>query len=211
MTITATSLPVFPDCPSYGFSSQPEYLVKIVRREGGIERRDRKWQEPLHYYEGAPLGPRPQADIEAIAEFWHAMGGTHQRFLFKDYADYKSCYIDDSIAHTDQSLVSLGGNDYQMVKTYTSGSITTTRTIRHPIGTTVRIGNNSGTEQVSSKWTIDEDTGILTKGGTFSGTPTTWGAEFYVPVRFDGPLRVEIVENKIFSLVVTLREVRASE
>lgn len=211
--ITATTLPLFPSCPSYGFSSQPDYLVKIVQREGGIERRDRKWEEPLHFYEGAPMGPRPQADIEAIARFYHAMGGTHRRFLFKDFADYRSAALDDDITPLDQAFVDLGGGQYQMVKTYEDESsiYSTIRTIRHPVGSTIRVANTLGAEQASSRWTINEDTGILTLDGSFVGTPGAWGGEFYVPCRFDAPCRTEIVEFKIFSLVCTIREVRPEE
>lgn len=206
--ITATTLPIFPVCPTYGFTSRPDYLVKITSREGGYEKRDRKWAEPLHYYDGVPMGPAPQADIEAIASFFHAMGGIHQRFLFKDFADFRSSALDLPITALDQGFVDLGGGLYQMVKTYATGAYSTVRTIRHPIGSTVTVANNSAAVQSAADWTVNEDTGIVTIGGGFTGTPGAWGGEFYVPCRFDGDLSVEIVEKEIMSLGVTIRELR---
>lgn len=209
--ITATALPIFPICPTYGFSSRPDYLVKITTREGGYEKRDRKWSEPLHYYDGAPMGPAAEQDIEAIASFYHAMGGLHQRFLFKDFADFKSCYVSDTVSATDQAFVDLGGGAYQLVKTYTVGSFSTIRTIRHPKGDTIVVSNNGGVPQADTLWTVDEDTGILTTEGGFTGTPGAWGGEFYVPCRFDGELRVEIVEKQIMSLGISIKELRPDE
>lgn len=214
--ITPTVLAVFPECPSYGFSSRPDYLVKIVAREGGYEKRDRKWAQPLHYYDGVPMGPRPQADIESIAAFWHAMGGTFREFLFLDYADYRSCGLDDTANYDDQPLEILSVSAWQLIKRYTAsaavtGDFETLRTISKPIGSTIRIANELGAEQSSTLWTIDEDTGILTIEPGFVGTPTSWGGEFYVPCRFDGDLRVQIVNKQIMDLQCSLKELRADE
>lgn len=212
--IVASELALFPECPSYGFTSQPDYLVKIVAREGGYEKRDRKWSQPLHYYEGVPMGPRPQEDIESIVAFWHAMGGTHQEFLFLDYVDYKSCLLDDDPAALDQPLEVLGGGQWRLTKRYEAGASSpasgyeTLRTITKPKGSSILIANDSGVVQASSRWTIDEDTGILTVEGSFVGTPASWGGEFYVPCRFDGNLRTQIVNKKIHDLQCSIREVR---
>lgn len=208
--ITATALQIFPQCPTYGFTSRPTYLVKAILREGGYERRDRKWAEPLHFYDGMPIGEKPQADIEAIAEFFHAMGGTTERFLFKDYADFKSCRLDETVATADQpfALTDDSPQEYQLVKAYTVGSLQTLRTIRHPIGATLRVENDSGVEQAASRWTIDEDTGILTTGGTFVGTPGHWGGEFYVPCNFAADIAIEISNFKIMSLTCSIKELR---
>ena len=209
--ITENEYPIFPACPSYGFSSQPDYLVKITSRESGRERRDRKWAEPRHRYEGTPLGPRPDEDIQQILEFWHAMGGNHSQFMFLDYADYKSCRVGREPAQDDQGFVAIDATHFQLAKQYAFGGKTTTRTIRHPIGSTLLVQNNLGVLQDASKWTIDENTGILTKGGSFTGTPGGWGGEFYVPVRFDGPFRTEIVDKKIHSLSVSMIELRPED
>lgn len=218
MAVIASLLPTFPTCPGYQFTSRPTYLVSTVTRRGGYERRDRKWSEPLHVYDGVPFGERPWADIAAIAEFFHAMGGTAGRFRFKDWADYKSCRIDGTISAADQPFLFTPGSPggYQLVKRYiaaggSSGSIVTTRTIRHPIGSTIRVSNQSGVEQDPSTWTIEEDTGFLVPGGGFTGTPGSWGGEFYVPARFAQDLDVVVSNFEIMSLSCSIRELRAED
>lgn len=209
MAITATSYETFPRCPTYGFKSRPNYLVKIAEREGGSERRDRKWAEPLHYYEGTPLGNAKQRDMEAVLNFYHAMGGTHEAFRFKDEVDYNSCGVEGTIAPGDQPFVALGGGSYQLVKQYVAGSRITVRTILLPKGSTIRVQNNLGAEQVAARWTINEDTGILTLLGGFVGTPGAWGGEFYVRCRFDAPIEPQIINHKIVNVAATLKELRA--
>lgn len=209
--ITTTLLPTFPGCPTYGFTSQPDYLVKIVTREGGYEKRDRKWQQALHRYEGMPMGERPQRDIEAIAEFFHGVGAQTHKFRFLDYADFKSCRLDDDASALDQPFITGPGSPgaYQLVKVYpASPARTTTRVITQPNGGTIRVANEASIEQAAGTWTIEEDTGLLVPGPGFAGVPTSWGGEFFVPCRFDGPLRVEISNFEIQSLACSLIEVR---
>lgn len=208
--ITTTLFEEFPTCPTYGFTSQPDYLVKITQREGGYERRDRKWSQALHTYDGVPLGDRPQADIEAIVNFWHAMGGMAEKFRFKDWADYSSGPLDMDTTPLDQPIIIGDGSpsQFQLNKQYLVGSKITNRTIQFPNGATIRVANEAGIEQASSAWTLEEDTGILTPNGGFVGTPNSWGGEFFVPCRFNGPLKVEISNFKILTLSVSIIEVR---
>jgi uncharacterized protein (TIGR02217 family) len=211
--ITPSTRALFPRCQTFGFTSRPEYLVNVTERIGGHERRDLKWQYPLHYYDGAPMGRKRQAEIEAVRDFYHAMRARFTRFRFKDWADYKSGPLDDDPTALDQPIQLTAGSPggYQLSKQYTVDAFTTLRLIQHPKGDTIRIANQAGIEQDASTWTIDEDTGYLTTTGGFSGTPTTWGGEFYVPCRFDAPIEVEIVSHKVFSCSVTLKELRPEE
>lgn len=213
MTVTASLLPVFPECPTYGFSSTPDYLVKIVTREGGFETRDRKWEEPLHAYEGVPMGNRPQADIERILKFYHAVGATAYKFRFKDWIDYMSCDLDDEPSALDQPLTLVSGSPggYQLLKRYATEDVAgyeTYRTIRKPLGTSIRIANQAGVEQSSSTFNVEEDTGLINVLPGFSGTPATWGGEFYVPCRFAAPIKPTIVNRKIISLECYISEIR---
>lgn len=211
--ITTTTLPTFPMCPTYGFTSRPTYRVKATEREDGSERRDRKWRAPLHIYDGVPLGNRREEDMYAIYEFFNAMGGTHDRFRFKDWVEYKSCAIHGTPAPADQPFVTGPGSPggYQLVKQYVSGSRITQRTIYHPKGDTIRVQNNLGAEQANTTWTIEEDSGILFPGVGFVGTPGGWGGEFYVPARFAADIAVEISNYQIQSLSCTLKELRKED
>lgn len=209
-TIIADPAPVFPGCPTFGFTVEPNYLVKITSREGGFERRDRKWARPLIKFSGVPLGDRPQADIEDVLYFWHAMGGMSTAFRFKDWSDFKSCRLDATPHATDMPLAVSGDSpsSYRLIKQYTAYGITQEREILRPVGSSVSIANETGT--IQTDWTLDESTGLLTIGGSFSGTPTSWGGEFDVWVRFDGQLNPQLSNYLIQNVTVQLAEIRVA-
>lgn len=210
--IVPSTLELFPECPTYGFTVQPQYLVKIVAREGGFERVDRRWSRPLNVYTAVPMGNRDEADIQSILYFWHAMGGRATKFRFKDWADYKSCPVQNDTAPTDQpfELVTLDDSStgYRLIKVYQVGSLSQVREITQPMGSSISVKNNSGS--IQHDWTLDEDTGILKPGDTFTGTPHSWGGEFYVPVRFDSELSVQTSDKQIETVDFTLTEKRIS-
>lgn len=206
----SADLEIFPECPGYGFTAQPQYMVNIVRREGGEERTDSRWARCLNSYTSVPVGPRDESEIQSILYFWHAMGGRATTFLIKDWADYKSCQTQDIATELDQPLVPVslegGGTGYRLVKRYAVGSYTQDREITKPDGLTILIANESGI--LDSSWVLDDDNGLLTPGGSFAGTPTTWGGEFFVPVRFNSELEVQITDRQIQSVQFTLIEKR---
>jgi hypothetical protein len=47
--------------------------------------------------------------------------------------------------------------------------------------------------------------------GNFDGTPTRWGGEFYVYVRFDSELAIELSNHRIQSVTFALAEIRIPE
>lgn len=210
--ITADTIPVFPTCPAYGFSVTPLLLVKKTSLESGRKRRDRKWEQGLRRYEGMPVGEKPQGDIEAILNFFWSIGGESVVFRLKDWTDYKSCALDDSVTPLDQPFVERDESPagFQLVKVYQEpvSGLSMVRRVSRPVGSTVRVANELGAEQAASRWTLDEGTGILVPGGSFAGTPASWGGEFDVPVAFDGSPQIEITNKRIQSASVTIEEDR---
>ncbi len=210
-TIIPDTSPIFPNCPTFGYISEPNYLVKVTMREGGFERRQRMWARPLTRITASPTGDRPNVDIQAVMAFWHAMGGISSAFRARDWTDYKSCLLDETPAPTDMPLVLSGDSpsSYRLVKQYVVGSIIQEREILKPDGATISIANETGTEQ--HDWTLDESTGLLVPGGTFAGTPTSWGGEFYIWSRFDAQLNPSISNwntGPIMNVTVQLAEIR---
>lgn len=208
MAIVADTLPQFPTCPAYGFTVDPHFDVKIVAREGGHELVNRRWAHPLRRFSGVPIGDKPERDIESILFFWLALGGASNPFRFRDYTDYTSSRLRTAPTAIDQPLVSAGGGAYHLYKQYIAGPYTYERRIYRPRGSTLLIANEVGAVQASSTWSINEATGVLTTLGGFTGTPTTWGGEFDIKVRFDGPFVPEISNFKIQRADVTLIEKR---
>jgi uncharacterized protein (TIGR02217 family) len=208
--IDPDNAPVFPICPTFGFVAEPNFLVKIVAREGGFERRQRVWSQSLTKYTAVPSGDQAQADIEQVYGFWMAVGGMSNGFRFKDWLDYKSCDLDQDPSVTDQPIVSSGDSpaSFRLVKEYIAGPFTQQRVIQRPRGSTIEIANEVGATQDPANWTLDEATGVLTIGGSFAGTPATWGGEFDVWVRFDGQLNPSFSNYRIANVTVQLCELR---
>lgn len=200
----------FPECPGYGFTAQPQYLVQINAREGGFEGVKRRWPRPLNTYVAVPMAHRVDVEVQAILTFWHAVGGMATPFLFKDWLDFQSSPVGVEPLGTDQPLESVsltgGGVAFQMKKLYTVGTITQERDITKPVGSTIRVFNGAAVEQTD--FIVDENTGLIQPGRSFSGVPVSWGGEFNVPLRFDSQLSVVVVDEEIQGADFTLREKR---
>jgi len=177
--------PRFPGCPSYGFMSSPDYKVTVVATAGGFERRNRNWSRPLTSI-SVTVGPRREADIKELLDFWHVVGGIATGFRVKDWTDYQA---------TDEPLVAIGGGNYQLTKRYDVGaSQTQDREIYKPVpGTIVLSGGGS----------LDTTTGVVT-----GGAGGTWSGEFDLPMRFSSDFPVAVVNLRIQTVTFTLVELR---
>lgn len=184
--------PRFPGCPSFGFTSDPDYRVVITRTASGFEKRNRSWAMPLTRMT-ITIGPRVENEIQELLEFYHAVGGMAIAFRVKDYTDYKSCFVGDTPLVTDQPLVAVSGG-HQLVKRYQFGTLTLDRYIYKPV---------SGTVTFTGGGVLDYTTGLIT-----GGAGGTWGGEFDLPMRFDSTFPVEVANQRIESVQFALQEVR---
>lgn len=191
--------PRFPGCPSFGYTSEPEYRVVITRRSSGIEKRNRAWSRPLVRI--TVTVTRLEAEIQELLTWWHACGGMARGFRFKDYTDWKSCDVQFDPTVNDQPLIETATPGiYQMVKRYqvgideNGGPVYQDRYIYKPV---------SGTILLSSGGSVDYTTGLVT-----GGSGGTWGGEFDVPVRFDSSFPISIENQRIESVTFALQELR---
>lgn len=204
--------PRFPGCPSFGFVSEPMYLVSVIERVSGLENRNRIWSRPLYRYV-ATLGPRVEADVQEALEFYHAVGGRAYGFRFKDPVDYLSCRVGEVPTATDQPLGDVAGGSpaaHRLVKEYSFGSLTQSREIYKPVSGTIMIADNGTQKTEGADYTIDYTTGEVTLLFSPAGT-LTWGGEFDVPVRFDSEFPIEVQNMRIQSASFTLKELRIVE
>jgi uncharacterized protein (TIGR02217 family) len=208
----------FPDDIAYGSSGGPGYKTTVVTLDSGAEQRVSRWSSPRHRY-NAGYGVRDHEDIAALKEFFHARQGAAYGFRFKDFTDCTSTAsgLDESLggAAVANDDVLLGTGDgtqtaFQLVKYYTEGGITRTRTITKPIAGTVVVAVN-GVNQTSG-WSVNTATGVV----TFTTPPTaghnvTAGFKFEVPVRFgeevDGYFSTSIDDYSTGSTEVPLIEI----
>jgi uncharacterized protein (TIGR02217 family) len=171
----------------------------VVELASGDEERNASWANSRRRYDVA-YGIRRADDLAAalrrgngpldrfliLLTFFEARNGRLHGFRFKDWADYKSGLPSQAPGPQDQVIGEGDGATtvFQLVKRYSSGSQSWTRSIAKPVAGTVRVALG-GTEQLSG-WSADTTTGLVTFGSApGAGVPVTAGFEFDTPVRFD--------------------------
>lgn len=205
--------PIFPECSTFGFTKRADYSVTIIERASGVRSVNRNWYYPLHVFSAVPMGERMEDDIHTVQRFWHAVGGQSGQFLFKDYTDYKSSIaLSEDVTALDQPLQQVTGSPsgYQLLKIYEDDDFhfQQQRLIQKPVAGTIRVANELGVEQAAGTFSVDTVTGIIAALGGFTGTPTSWGGEFWVPVMFESTPEFIITNHKIQSTSFALRELR---
>jgi len=175
----------FPDNISRGARGGPERRTRIVELASGDEERNASWANSRRRYDAA-YGVRRADDLAAVVAFFEARNGRLYGFRWKDWGDYKSCLPSGVPAATDQVIGTGDGatTAFQLMKAYTSGAQTWTRSITKPVAGTVTVALDGVT--LASGWSMDTTTGFV----TFTTAPPnsvaiTTGFEFDVPVRFD--------------------------
>ena len=175
----------FPDDISRGARGGPERRTQIIELASGDEERNASWANSRRRYDVA-YGIRRADDLAAVVAFFEARNGRLYGFRWKDWADWKSCLPSQTPAATDQNIGTGDGatTDFQLVKVYSSGSQSWTRTITKPVDGTVLVAIDG--VEATSGWSVDTTTGIV----SFTIAPAsdvviTAGFEFDVPVRFD--------------------------
>ena len=175
----------FPTSISRGSSGGPRRRTDIVTLRSGYEERNSVWADSRREYD-AGLGIRDIDDLHDVLAFFEARLGRLYGFRWKDWADYKSCAPNKNPERDDQVIGTGDGTEtaFRLLKGYTSGPTTYTRTIKKPVSGTVLVEVN-GALIDGADYSINTETGII----TFDTAPTNThvikaGYEFDVPVRF---------------------------
>lgn len=166
----------FPEDIAYGSLGGPEYATDIIEMQSGFEQRNINWSAARGRYNVAH-GIKTQSQLDELIAFFRARKGRAHSFRFKDWTDYSA--VAQSIGTGDDS-----STDFQLTKSYSSGSIVETRIIAKPVAGTVKIYVDA-VEQVSGV-SVDTTTGIVTfSTAPANGEAITADFEFDVPARFD--------------------------
>ena len=205
--------PRFPAGISYGSQGGPAYNTRVIDYGAGYEQRDILWSYGRHEFDAA-YGIRKIQHLYDLVEFFHAVKGRGHSFRYKDWLDFKSCAVEASVADTDQTLGTGDGAevDFQLIKTYTQGALSSSRYITKPVLNSVVISIDDVSQ--ASGWSVDTTTGIVTFAtAPGAGEVVKAGYEFDVPVRFDvdkisvvyadyeaGQTSVPIIEDKTHSV-----------
>lgn len=155
-----------------GFSAVPGWNTRVVTLRNGNERRNANWTMAKRRYT-ARYAKFSRADRDEMLGVVMATLGQTYAFLFKDWSDFDV---------TAQSLGTAPGGStaVQLVKTYTFGSQTVTRTITRPRSATLTV-YEAGVAKAGS---VDATTGLFTPTTAWAGGALTAAFEFDVPVRF---------------------------
>lgn len=176
----------FPPRISYGSTGGPERLTDIVTLRSGAEQRNSIWADSRRRYD-ASLGLDTLDDLHTIIGFFEARMGQLRGFRWKDWTDYKSCAPTQQTTSADQTL-GVGNavnKDFQLIKTYTSGSQNWIRQIKKPVSGTVKVEVDGVLQTETTHYTVNYATGLI----TFVTAPASTkivkaGFEFDVPARF---------------------------
>lgn len=204
--------PRFPDNISYGSKGGPKFNTIITTVNSGFEYNNINWDTARHYYDVA-MGVRSMEELSDLIKFFQVVRGRGHYFRYKDWADYKSCDLDQTITNTDQVFGVGDGNTlaFQLIKTYDiGGGVINQRDISKPVSGTLQIAVAGSPLSETTDYTVDYTTGIVTfVSAPAAAASITWGGEFDVPCRFDiDELQVSLVFYGHGSSGVPIVEVR---
>lgn len=155
-----------------GATGGPRFSTMVVEGASGVEQRVVQWTRRRGEY---TIGYGVGEYWQTVLDFFHAQLGRGYGFLFREWGDYTA---------TDEALGTGDGveDEFQIVKTYSTGVRSYVRTIKHPVAATLVVKVN-GTPTVAY---------TLLAGGIIdftvappNGQAVTASYEFDVPVRFD--------------------------
>jgi uncharacterized protein (TIGR02217 family) len=177
----------FPTSLSFGALGGPERRTEIVTLANGFEERNTPWAHGRRRYD-AGMGLRSLDDVAVLIAFFEARQGQLIGFRWKDWADFQSCKPSQTVDAADQ-LIAIGNaqtTQFQLVKSYRSGTAEYTRPIMKPVAGSVRVTLGGDPVRQDVDYVLDDATGTLTfPTPPDAGAEVRAGFEFDVPVRFD--------------------------
>jgi len=177
----------FPANLSFGSVGGPERRTEVVTLANGFEERNTPWEHSRRRYD-AGIGMRSLDDVETLISFFEARRGQLHGFRWKDWSDYKSGQPSANPTFTDQIIAWGDGTttEFQLIKTYRSGSQSYARPIKKAVEGTVLLGLKGDPLIEGTHFSVDHDMGIVSfTTAPENGAEVTAGYEFDVPVRFD--------------------------
>lgn len=179
----------FPTNISMRSSGGPQRRTEIVTLASGAEERNSRWADSRRQF-NAGIGMRSIADLNIVVDFFEECRGRLCGFRWKDHTDFSSALPSSATSPLDQVIGTGDGAtaQFNLSKTYGSGSNSYTRSITKPVVASVVIAVAGAVKIVEADFTVDETSGIIEfQLGSVpqAGEQITAGFEFDVPVRFD--------------------------
>lgn len=176
---------VLDDCLGRLFSRVVSYQTSIVDADGGEEDRNANWTAARRLWRCNSQGRLADDLIEQLEMHFHKTRGAWKTFLFKDRGDFNHWQISTSTAATPIGTGDALTTAFQMIKFYGFGDDQRTRTITNPIDGSVAIYLDGALQTVTTDYTVDYETGIVTfMTAPGSGVAITATFQFRNRVRF---------------------------
>ncbi|MGH9768763.1 MAG: phage distal tail protein, Rcc01695 family [Blastocatellia bacterium] len=170
-------------------SGGPEKSTTVITSPfSGISQRNVNRLDPLHRY-SINTALLTVQQMNSLRAFFHCRDGMARGFRMKDVTEYWAS-TDGSFLDPIETPNQFGtGNGsttvFGLYKTYTSGGVSRTRRIVKPISTSASIYVNDVLQTLTTHYTIDYATGIVTfVSPPGNGLSLKWTGIFHVPVRF---------------------------
>lgn len=180
--------PRFPERIGYGARGGPALATDVVTVESGAEKRNARWSYPRHEWD-VSHGVKTQADFDALRAHFLSVDGRLHGFRFKDFSDFAATVSTGFVT-------GLTSTTFQLVKRYISGAQSKTRRIRKPIATGFALYDTAVLLTLTTDYTLNTVTGIVTTTAPRTAANLTWAGEFDVPMRYDtDKLNGEIVSR----------------
>lgn len=137
---TFLDTPRFPTGISYGSEGGPEFSTTLQPLRSGKKIKNRNWQYPLANYNVLP-GIKKEPQLEDIREYFYVMFGQDGSFRYKDFSDWKSAPLGQSISSSDQVLGTGDGvtADFPLQKTYSKGALSMVRPLYGVLATSLLV------------------------------------------------------------------------
>lgn len=173
----------------YPAVSVPRWRTQIVQSDSGDEQVNQRWAHPLHKYT-LPEAVHSHATFEAVHDHWMAMRGPAYTWPWRDPLDFASTALTradsaPSISSSDQVIGTGDGatTRFQLIKTYSRGAQSYSRTIYLPVVSSVLVGVGGG---LPGDWSVSRQGGVVTFTDAPSlGAAITAGFLFDVEVHFE--------------------------
>lgn len=200
MAETTTTDLIFPIQIAYGSTVGPELKSTVFEATSGAEQRNSLWSRPRIKF-NVGTGITTQDELDQVLALFRNVSGRVGTFRIRDWSDYQ--VVNETIGTGDGTTT-----NFQIIKKYTTGGVTDTRTITKIVAntTTVTVGSTATTA-----YNLDVDTGII----SFTTPPAVGDAvvvncEFDVLARFDTDfLELDLEAFKLGSADIPVREVFA--
>ena len=160
----------------------PEFSTSVTVTASGHEQRNSLWSDARIHFDVGP-GIRSENELAELIAFFRARRGAARGFRICDPFDHSSHGMTGTPAMSDQ-LIGIGDGltaDFQLIKSYGSGSEPQVRDITRPRRETLQV---SVGDQESTAWTLLDHGVIRFDSAPDAGVEIRAGFLFDVPVRF---------------------------